>query len=539
MTTFDPYQSPSPWTQPQPPQPPPTGPPVLPAPPPRPGVETRQVLLVLGAGCLVAAMAAGTALVWAALGPSGQAALMLAVTASLLVAATRLRRLPATADALGAVGVGALLIDAVAGRSLGVAGLRDLPLHVYAGCAATAVAVVLVALTRISGRLWAPPVGAAVAAVAATIAWVDPDGLDRLAWVGPATMAVLAGLDVVLRPAGRPALAGRVTAAALGVVTATVGLGAAIVAAALGSDGRWAGVLLAAGVFALPEATATAHRGLEQLSAVAGGSILAALLVAAEHGASANARVGLTAALAGIALLAVALPQLTRLADRARLCAVAASAPAALAFYASVSEAARPLAHVSLILAGMSATVAVCWPRVGPDARDVRAVAAVAAVMLATIGVDLLLSLRHVTMPEAFVAVPAFGAILLGAAAMAGSDSMPSWVLAPGMALGLLPTLHLALAGDVTRQAVVVGAGAALVVLGAQLRLAAPLAVGAAAVGLIAVRVLGPEVSRLPHWVALGVVGAVLLSLGATWEARLLDIRRAAHAVRPRIGALR
>jgi hypothetical protein len=53
------------------------------------------------------------------------------------------------------------------------------------------------------------------------------------------------------------------------------------------------------------------------------------------------------------------------------------------------------------------------------------------------------------------------------------------------------------------------------------------------------VRVLGPEVSRLPHWVALGVVGAVLLSLGATWEARLLDIRRAAHAVRPRIGALR
>src|SRR3954468_22154081 len=92
------------------------GPPAPPAAPLRaangtPGIETRQVLLVVGAGCLVAAMAARTALIWGSLPPTGQPAVMLAITAALLIGATRLQRLPATANALAAVGVAALLID--------------------------------------------------------------------------------------------------------------------------------------------------------------------------------------------------------------------------------------------------------------------------------------------------------------------------------------------------------------------------------------------------------------------------------------------
>jgi hypothetical protein len=208
-------------------------------------------------------------------------------------------------------------------------------------------------------------------------------------------------------------------------------------------------------------------------------------------------------------------------------------------FYSSLSGAAEPFAQVNLILAGLAVAVAVGWPRAREDAAGVRAGAGVTAVVLGTIGFDLLLSLHHVVTPESYIAVPALGAIVLGAVAMATSRSMPSWVLTPGIVLGLLPTLHLALAGDVARQVVIIAGGAVLVAVGAQLRLAAPLAIGATAVGLVIVRVLGPELSRMPHWVALGVVGTILLALGATWEARLLDLRRAAHAVRPRIEALR
>ena len=116
---------------------------------------------------------------------------------------------------------------------------------------------------------------------------------------------------------------------------------------------------------------------------------------------------------------------------------------------------------------------------------------------------------------------------------------MSSWVLAPGLVLGLLPTLVLALHGDGSREAVALAAGAALVVVGSQLRLAGPLAVGAAVMSLVVLRLVGPEMKRVPEWVALGVVGIILLALGATWEARMLDLRRAAHALRPRIAALR
>ena len=497
------------------------------------------MLLVLGAGCLVAAMAAGTAVLWSALGPDGQAALMLAVTAALLAAALRLRRLPATANALAAVGVACLYIDAVAGRSLGVAGLRDLPLHQYAAIAASAVVVVLVVLSRISTRLWAPPGGAAPATIVATVAWMHPTTLDRLAWSGPVVVAAVVALDALLRPVGRVAVAGRVVAVVLGATTAAVGLAAAIVAAAAGSYSGWAGVVLAAAVLVLPEAVRSNDRVLVQASSAASGVILAALLVAMEHAAAPDARVALAGVLAGVAVIVVALPPLGDLAERAGRCAVMLSALSAGAFYASLTPTPRPFAHASLVLSGLAAAVAAGWSRSRPDSADVRTGAAIGAVVLGTLGTDLLLALRHVTVVEPYVAVPAVGLVLLGAAVMATTPSMSSWVLAPGIALGLLPTLHLALHGDVTRQAVIVAAGAALVVVGAQLRLVAPLTLGTTLIALIAIRVVGPEVSQLPHWVALGAVGAVLLTLGATWEAWLLDLHRAAHAVRPRIDALR
>ena len=503
-----------------------------------PGIETRQVLLVVGAGCLVAAMAAGTALIWGVLRPSGQAALMLVITAALLVGAVRLRRLPATADALAAVGVAALLIDCVAGRSLGLAGVRSLPLHVYAGLVSTAVAIVLVSMARLVPRLWAPPVGAAVAVLAAVVSWMQPTTPLRIAWLGPISIATVAALDLLLRRVGPTALAGRIVAVTLGAVIVAVATATAIVDTVLGGPSGWAGVVTAGALWLLPELSPVRSLAFEWTTAMTAGGLLSVLLFAAEHDATADRLTVLTVGLTAVAV-AAALPHLRSRGQRVQLAVGMACAPSAFGFYALMDRMPRQFVVANLVLAGIAVAVSVGWPRARAEQLGVRAGAAVSAVVVSTIGVDGWLSLHHVTAPEPYVVVPALGAVLIGAAVMAASRSTSSWVLAPGIALGLLPTLHLALAGDAPRQAAIVFAGALLIVIGAQLRLAAPLVTGGVAISLVVLRVGGPEVARMPHWLSLGIVGAVLLALGATWEARLVGLRRASHAMRPRIAALR
>ncbi len=80
---------------------------------------------------------------------------------------------------------------------------------------------------------------------------------------------------------------------------------------------------------------------------------------------------------------------------------------------------------------------------------------------------------------------------------------------------------------------------AVTVAAGAQWRLGTPMAVGAAVLGLLCLRVAGPHVAELPKWLSAGTVGTALLLLGATWEARLEDLRRVAAAARLRVDALR
>ena len=535
MPSYDDRPIDDPWAAPAWSQPP--GPAVW-QPARAPGIETRQVLLILGAGCLVAALAAGTAVVWRSLGPSGQAALMLAVTATVLGLAVRLERLPATAQALGAVGVAGLLIDSIAGRSLELAGARALPLHVYAGLAATTVAVVLAGLSIGVRRLWAPPIGCAVAAMAATVAWVQPMSLDRAAWLGPATLVVAVLVERTLSMSGRSAVVGRYVNATLGMSLATAGAVASVVAAVLHRPGSLAGGALVVLLLVLPDASGVADPDVEKASAYAAGVLAGALAVAATHRWAGDAQVALGAAMAILGLGITMAPLQGGVVLRARRALQAASVTVVAATYALVSSDPAPFAHVNIAYAVLC-VVAAGWPARAGNAPNPRAAAAVAAVAFATIGVDLQLHLDRVTTPEAYVLVPAVGMLALGAAAMVVRRDTPSWCLVPGLVLGLLPTLWLALGGDSSREALALAAGAALVVVGAQLRLAAPLAVGGTVLALVVSRLVGPEVKRVPEWVALGTVGVVLLTLGATWEARMLDLRRAAHAVRPRIAALR
>lgn len=513
--------------------------PVVWQPPRAPGIETRQVLLILGASCLVAALAAGTAVVWRSLGPGGQAALMFAVTATVLGLAVRLERLPATAQALAAVGVAGLFIDSIAGRSLDLAGARALPLHVYTGLTATTVTVVLAALSIGVRRLWAPPVGCALAALGATVAWVQPMSIDRTALLGPVTVVVAVLIERVLAMSGRSAIAGRYVNAALAMLLAIIGALMSVAAAVAHRPGSLAGCALVVLLLVLPEASGLANWAVEKLSSYAAGVLAGALVVAATLRWSGDAHVVLGGAMACVGI-AITMVRLRRGAVvRVRTALQATSLTVAAGTYALVSHDPAPFAHVNIAYAVICVVFAAGWRARAANALIARAIAAVAAVPFSTIGVDLQLHLGRVTTPEAYVLVPAAGMLALGAAAMVRWRETSSWCLVPGLALALWPTLWFALGGDSGREAMVLAAGAALVVAGAQLRLAAPLAVGGTVLTLVVSRLLGPEVTRVPEWVALGAVGIVLLVLGATWEARLLDLRRAAHAVRPRIAALR
>lgn len=121
-------------------------------------------------------------------------------------------------------------------------------------------------------------------------------------------------------------------------------------------------------------------------------------------------------------------------------------------------------------------------------------------------------------------------AVALGAGAIAWKMGYAnSWLtLGPAIVIGLGPTLAIGVADDdVTRAAIAGVAALVIVLLGAARRLQAPIALGSIALLVLAVDTAGPAAARLPRWIVLGTAGALLLFLGATFERRRDDARRA------------
>lgn len=104
--------------------------------------------------------------------------------------------------------------------------------------------------------------------------------------------------------------------------------------------------------------------------------------------------------------------------------------------------------------------------------------------------------------------------------------------LLPGLLLGVLPSLTLALTAPTGLRALLVGlVGVALLAGGLAVRWRTPFLVGGFAVLVLALRNVGPEAWALPRWVVLAVVGAALLGVGVTWEARVRNGRAAVRFV--------
>jgi hypothetical protein len=145
--------------------------------------------------------------------------------------------------------------------------------------------------------------------------------------------------------------------------------------------------------------------------------------------------------------------------------------------------------------------------------------------LAAVAGVD---AIEPYTMPPAAVLI-----------AVGARSRLPSWLaVGPGLALLLLPSLIATWNGDGWVRPALLGVGAAAVTLiGAKLRAQAPLVLGA----VVAIMDAGYQIDRarltelVPGWVPIAICGAVLLWVGATYEARLTNfasIRRALASMR-------
>lgn len=504
---------------------------------PRPGLETRQVLLTLGGLCLVVGFSAGTALVWAGLGRGGQVALMVSITGVLLAGAATVRRLPATAEALGGVGLAGCVIDAIAARTLHLPAAAGLPLHVYTAISAVGVAAVAVVLSAASPRLVSAPIAWSGALLVAAVAALDPTDLDRTALLAPVSVGVATLIDHALRRSGPLDAPARVVNAVGAAAVAVVGYWASLLASAQHDPAGLCGVTVPLALLALPLLAGRASWVADDTTAALSGISAATLVIAAGIQAGSNVRTAAAIALPVLAIY-VQLPDGTGWTRRIQIAVSAIGIPGALAWMSLAADTPR-FAGIDFALAVAAAGLGGVWPQSRAGSTSVRAVALSVAIALASIAAGITLDLHGVTTAEAYVATPAGLILAWGAVLLMRDRRMPSTVLAPGLGVGLLPTVLLALGNDHGRQAVALVAATVIVYLGAELRLAVPLLAGAGIIGAVSLRVAGPHIVELPHWLMWFAAGTVLLTLGATWEARLADAHRLTGLIRPRLEALR
>ncbi|WP_409329329.1 SCO7613 C-terminal domain-containing membrane protein [Trujillonella humicola] len=161
------------------------------APAPARRLSPQQVLLGLGALLLVAGALAFVAVAWNRLGVTGQAVVLLAVTASLCAASARTARrgLRATEEALAAAGAALLAVDLGAAHALGLGGVDDVPLRLWTAWSCAVVALVALALGRLTRSTAAWPLIALLAAQPVPLLLLPGSALS-----GPAGVAALLGL---------------------------------------------------------------------------------------------------------------------------------------------------------------------------------------------------------------------------------------------------------------------------------------------------------------------------------------------------------
>jgi hypothetical protein len=345
------------------------------------------------------------------------------------------------------------------------------------------------------------PVGLAVVvalalAGAGVAAAVEPTRRRWRAGVGSAFAAVLGVTALTWSLAARPAT--------LTVLATAITAGAAAAALGRSQGGRLAGIVVGA------------------LAALAEAGVVANAAGLPRHQA-AYAVLGMAAVLAGIA----AAVRAGRATESVGLEVVAAvGGVVALALTTGHGWHAATVLTVAGVATGLTAL-----------RRDHRP-AAVLAIVLELAASWVWLGMSGVRVPEAYTLPAALIGLAAGLWAVRRNRGLSSWAaLAPGLAAAFLPSLALTFdeEGSPLRPLLLGIAALGVTVAGAGTRRQAPFALGAVTVALVAIRQIWPYLpmvlAAVPTWVPLALGGLLLVALGATYEQRRNDLRRARAAV--------
>lgn len=138
------------------------------------------------------------------------------------------------------------------------------------------------------------------------------------------------------------------------------------------------------------------------------------------------------------------------------------------------------------------------------------------------------LDAAQVTTPEAYTLPAALTLLTLGVLALRRDpERSTASALLSGLVLALMPSTVVALQDPASARGLLLGLAALLLVLaGAALRWSAPLIAGAVVGALLLLRAVAPYAALIPPYAVILAAGAILVTVGVTWEARLASLRR-------------
>ncbi|MFR9755362.1 SCO7613 C-terminal domain-containing membrane protein [Streptomyces sp. TR06-5] len=187
----------------------------------------------------------------------------------------------------------------------------------------------------------------------------------------------------------------------------------------------------------------------------------------------------------------------------------------------------------------LALALALCGVLAGAVAlRADRRPAGYAATVLFLLATWVRLYASQVSLPEAYTLPPAAVALGVGVLRARAVPGLSSWTAyGPALSCALLPSLVAVWGDPHWLRPLLLGAGAlGVTLLGARLRLRAPLLAGALVLALVAGHELAPYVTQvigaLPRWLPPALAGTLLLGVGATYEQRMSDVRRVRSAWR-------
>ncbi len=397
----------------------------------------------------------------------------------------------------------------------------------FGGSWSAVIALVAVAVTGAAPVLrrrpaldtWLVPLGISCAAAAFAIALAPLTAgasvLITLAATAAAfTVQLLAG---ACAGRGRPVaaaapLAGAAVAAVPTLGWAAVSTGASVMTSALAVVAVTAAALIARRTVALP--------GYAALAAVLG-VVFAGVAARAAGAAPEVAGFAVAIAAAVVTLLGVFALGYQPAAGVALEYAGAATALAGT----FIALGSTPWLAGSLTALALAAGLAALRP-------DRRAIYGGAAGLLALFAVWAWLASAEVATVEAYTAPAAVVMLAAGLLRWRGTPGRSWLTLGPALVLAIGPTLGLGLVDDDAARLVAAALLCLVAVLaGAVLRLQGPLFLGAIGLVVLGLDQWGEYLVQLPRWITLGAVGVVLMWVGATFEHRRRDWRRASDAI--------